>query len=65
MEFRISRASKTEIENPEVKGAYKKGKNIWYIKINTIEELIDLQKSVDREIIIGDDYITIYDDFIE
>ena len=44
MEFRVTRSSQWSDEKPRnVKEAYKKGEN-WYIKIGTLEDLIDFYK---------------------
>ena len=37
----------------------------WEIEINTLEELLDLLKEADHELIISDGYIEIYDDYRE
>lgn len=37
----------------------------WEVEINTLEELLDLQKEVGEELIISDGYIEIYDDYRE
>ena len=57
------------------KGAYQEGDGRWYVDITTIDQLKDLIKEVNEEIIIsidepeinGNDYlrIRIYDDYVE
>lgn len=37
----------------------------WDVEINTLEELLDLQKEVGEELIISDGHIEIYDDYRE
>lgn len=37
----------------------------WEVEINTLKELLDLQKEVGEELIISDGYIEIYDDYRE
>lgn len=37
----------------------------WEVEINTLEELLDLQKEVGEELIISDEYIEIYDAYRE
>lgn len=37
----------------------------WEIEINTLEELLDLLKEADNELIISDGYIEIYDAYRE
>ena len=37
----------------------------WEVEINTLEELLDLQKEVGEELIISDGYIEIYDEYRE
>jgi hypothetical protein len=71
MEFRIIRSSQFSDEKPRnVKGIYKKKDN-WYIKINTLEELIDFYKQY-GDLIISENWdnkkemqIEIYDDYRE
>lgn len=41
-------------------------KKVWMVEINTLEDLIALRDEVGEELVIGqNDWITIYDDFIE
>ena len=63
MEFMITRTSFWESSNKPTEKAYEKDGD-WYIKINSLEELIELTKK-EGEIIIGGDYLEIYDDFRE
>ena len=71
MEFRIIRSSQFSDEKPRnVRGIYKKDDN-WYIKINTLEELIDFYKQY-GDLIISENWdnkkemqIEIYDDYRE
>ena len=53
---------------PPTEKAYKKynkdGSYNWYIKINTLEELMELVKK-EYSIIIYEDMMVIYDDYIE
>ena len=51
MEFRVIRSSQFSDEKPrDVKNIYEKGNN-WYIKINTLEELIAFEKKYGHLII--------------
>lgn len=71
MEFRVIRSSQWSDEKPRnVKGIYKKDDN-WYIKINTLEELIGFYKQY-GDLIIEENWdnkkemqIEIYDDYRE
>ena len=71
MEFRIIRSSQFSDEKPRnVKGIYSKDDN-WYIKINTLEELIDFYNQY-GDLIISKNWdnkkemqIEIYDDYRE
>jgi hypothetical protein len=71
MEFRVIRSSQFSDEKPKnVKGIYKKDDN-WYIKINTLEELIDFYNQY-GDLIISQNWdnekemqIEIYDDYRE
>ena len=71
MEIEIYRASdgygESSLTQPTEK-AYKKnnkdGSYNWYIKINTLEELMELVKK-EYSIIIYEDMMVIYDDYIE
>lgn len=71
MEIEIYRASdgygESAVTRPTEK-AYKKnnkdGSYNWYIKINTLEELMELVKK-EYSIIIYEDMMMIYDDYIE
>jgi hypothetical protein len=71
MEFRVTRSSQLIDEKPRnVKGIYEKGDN-WYIKINTLEELIAFENKYGN-LIISKNYdnqeemqIEIYDDYRE
>ena len=39
---------------------------VWMVEINTLEDLLALRDEVHEELVIGqNDWITIYDDFIE
>lgn len=64
MEFLIERTSGyfNSTKQP-TEGAYKRGKK-WYIKINSLEELIKLSEK-EGQIIIEGDYLEIYDDYRE
>ena len=71
MEFRVIRSSQFYDEKPRnVKEAYQKGKN-WYIKIGTLEDLIDFYNKYGDLIISGnwdnkkEMQIEIYDDYRE
>ena len=71
MEIEIYRASDGYGESavtPPTEKAYKKnnkdGSYNWYIKINTLEELMELVKK-EYSIIIYEDMMVIYDDYIE
>lgn len=71
MEFRIIRSSQFSDEKPRnVKGIYKKDDN-WYIKINTLEELLTFYEKY-GDLIISENWdnekemqIEIYDDYRE
>ena len=71
MKFRVIRSSQFSDEKPRnVKGIYKKDDN-WYIKINTLEELIDFYNQY-GSLIISENWdnekemqIEIYDDYRE
>ena len=71
MEFRITRTSQWDDEKPkEVKGIYKKD-GYWYVKIDTLEELIDFYNQY-GDLIIQQDWhnkkemrIEIYDNYRE
>lgn len=71
MEFRVTRSSQFFDEKPRnVKNIYKKGDN-WYIKINTLEELLAFENKYGA-LIISKDWdnqdgmqIEIYDDYRE
>ena len=71
MEFRIIRSSQFSDEKPRnVEGIYLKDDN-WYIKINTLEELIDFYNQY-GDLIISENWdnkeemqIEIYDDYRE
>ena len=71
MEFRVIRSSQFSDEKPRnVKNIYEKG-NSWYIKINTLEELIKFCEKY-GDLIISQDWdnkekmqIEIYDDYRE
>lgn len=70
MEIEICRASDGYGEStitPPTEKAYKKynkdGSYNWYIKINTLEELMELVKK-EYSIIIYEDMMMIYDDYI-
>jgi hypothetical protein len=64
MEFFICRTSGSCFNKKKpTENAYKKGEH-WYIKINSLEELIDLTK-IEGEIIISKDTLEIYDDYRE
>lgn len=71
MEFRVTRSSQFSDEKPrDVKGIYKKDDN-WYIKINTLEELLAFYKEY-GDLIISENLdnkeemqIEIYDDYRE
>jgi hypothetical protein len=71
MEFRVIRSSQFSDEKPRnVKGIYKKD-GYWYIKINTLEELIDFYNQY-GDLIISQNWdnekemqIEIYDDYRE
>lgn len=71
MEFRVIRSSQFSDEKPRnVKGIYLKDDN-WYIKINTLEELIDFYNQY-GDLIISENWdnkeemqIEIYDDYRE
>ena len=43
----------------------KQGYDIWYVEINTLEELMALQEEVGCELVVGDDEIVIYDGYLE
>lgn len=64
MEFMITRTSLLleSSEKPTGK-AYKEGE-FWYIKINSLEELVELTKE-EGEIIINGDFLEIYDSYRE
>lgn len=77
MKFRINRLSKAPDENPEIEGTWEEPnrhinehKSYWFIEINTLEELIELQKKLDNPLVIeaedflgsGSPYILVYDD---
>lgn len=71
MEFRVTRSSQFPDEKPRnVKNIYEKGDG-WYIKINTLEELIAFENKY-GSLIISKDWdnqeemqIEIYDDYRE
>lgn len=71
MEFRVIRSSQFSDEKPrDVKNIYEKGDN-WYVKINTLEELISFEKKY-GDLIISENWdnkkemqIEIYDDYRE
>lgn len=63
MEFLIRRTSSYLNSRQPVEGAYQKDEE-WYIKINSLEELIKLSEK-EGQIIIEEDYLEIYDDYRE
>lgn len=63
MEFMISRTSYWTNDKRPTEKAYKEG-DCWYIKINSLEELIELSKK-EGQIIINEDILEIYDDYRE
>ena len=69
MKFRIERTSYFDNQKP-CEQAYQDGKDkygydIWVVDINTLEDLLSLKESVGEELIVGDGYIEIYDDYRE
>lgn len=69
MQFRISRASDREYwpdEGPCKTAFQKKGSEDWWVEIQTLEELLALQDSVDEDLILEKDRnIIVYDTYIE
>ena len=70
MKFEINRASLNDFDKKPAKNAvYVRQKdewtNPWFIEINTIEELLNLIKDEECEIIVYNDAITIYDYYVE
>lgn len=72
MLFKITKASKPgfhEGDKPCKKASvllHDTGEKEWIVEINTLTDLLDLQKELSEELILGfNDRITIYDDFIE
>lgn len=63
MEFMIRRTSDWNNSKKPTKKAYKE-KEIWYIKIKSLEELVELSKEEGKIIICGDS-LEIYDDYRE
>ena len=53
------------LDNPQpCPTAYKEGEN-WYIKIDTLEELLDFRREIDEELVFNLNTIEIYDDYRE
>jgi hypothetical protein len=69
MKFVLWRASGYRNPGKPCKNAYEEkniyGALLWYIDINSMEELIALIKEVDDKLIVSDEDITIYDDYVE
>lgn len=72
MRFRISRADYGKSGQPtagafDVVETWPDGypERRWFIEINTIEELMALIEREERDLIVGRDSITIYDDYVE
>lgn len=72
MLFKITKASSPGFheDNKPCKNAfahtYETGEKVWVIEINTVEELTALRDEVNEELVIGlNNWITVYDDFIE
>ena len=63
MEFMITRTSLWTNNKKPTQQAYKEGGN-WYIKINSLDELIELTRK-EGQIIIDEDSLEIYDDYRE
>lgn len=63
MEFMITRTSLWTNNQKPTQKAYKEGGN-WYIKINSLDELIELTRK-EGKIIIDEDFLEIYDDYRE
>lgn len=63
MEFMITRTSLWTNNQKPYQKAYKEGEN-WYIKINSLDELIELTRK-EGKIIIDEDSLEIYDDYRE
>lgn len=71
MKFEIDRTSLPRFSNKQpCKNAYKEN-GFWYIDIETLEELLNLSKGIDEELIVSSEgandepYIEIYDDYRE
>lgn len=68
MEFWITKASSSDNKTKPCKNAHMKkneyGAKLWYVNINTLDELAELIKEVGPLIIYLDE-ITIYDAFVE
>jgi hypothetical protein len=70
MRFKICRTSLKTDEAPCKRTTFEYAKlnpkfRIWFIEINTLEELMNLQKEVNSNLIINDGTIEIYDDYRE
>lgn len=61
MEFKITRANGEEFTH---KNSFKKERDT-FIKIESLEELLSLIKEVNCALILHDDSITVYDDYVE
>ena len=73
MKFRVLRASDGSLQRKQpCDGAFYEphptaGEKYggWYVEIPTLEALIDLHKAVKDDIIVSEDKICIYDDYVE
>ena len=73
MKFRIAKASEYCVFKEDSKPCekafiheYPTGEKVWMVEINTLEELMALRQEVNEELIIGlNNWITVYDDFVE
>lgn len=67
LHFKDIKSVKSYKEIKEYENFYgdKQVHDIWYVEINTLEELMALQEEVGCELVVGDDEIVIYDGYLE
>lgn len=72
MLFKITKASKPGFHEDikPCKSAfihtYETGEKVWMVELNTLADLMALRDEISEELVIGlNDWITVYDDFIE